>query len=105
MTIYPLLNNINKIILNPIIALLFAVSTIYFLYGIVKFLSIGAEGVDKSRKEAQDAILWGIVGMVVMFSVFGLIRFVLNTFGVGNTTINGVNVQPTNYLDNKIPKQ
>jgi hypothetical protein len=38
--------------------------------------------VDKSRKEAQNAILWGIVGMVIMFSVFGLIRFVLITFGI-----------------------
>jgi hypothetical protein len=85
MTIIPFLNRINLYILNPIILLLFAVSAIYFIYGIVRFLSAGAENVDKSRKEAQNAILWGVVGMVIMFSVYGLIRFVLATFGVPTT--------------------
>jgi uncharacterized membrane protein len=85
MSIETFLGRINAYILNPVIALLFAVSTIYFFYGIVRFLSAGSEQVDKTRKEAQNAILWGLVGMVIMFSVFGLIRFVLGTFGVSTT--------------------
>ena len=104
MTIVPFLSRVNAYILNPIILLLFAVSVIYFIYGIVKFLSTGAEGVDKSRKEAQGAILWGLVGMVIMFSVYGLIRFVLDTFGVEPTTqINGIDVQSTSFIDSKLP--
>jgi hypothetical protein len=103
MTIIPFLNRINAFVLNPIILLLFAISVVYFFYGIVKFLSTGAEGVDKSRKEAQSAILWGLVGMIIMFSVYGLIRFVLDTFGVEPVTqINGVNVESTNYLNSKL---
>jgi hypothetical protein len=80
MTIIPFLVKVNNLILNPLISLAFGLSFIYFFYGIVKFLSL--EAGDKSRKEAQDAIKWGLVGMVIMFSVFGIIRFVLATFGV-----------------------
>ena len=69
-------------ILNPIIELMFVVSAVYFIYGVVKFLAIRSDDKGAGRVEARNAIIWGIVGMVVMFSVFGLIHLVLGTFGV-----------------------
>ena len=88
MTIVPFLQKVNNLILNPLILLMFAVSFVYFIYGIVKFL--GLEVGDKERKEAQSAMLWGIVGMVIMFSVFGIIRFILATFGLPNSSAPGL---------------
>jgi hypothetical protein len=44
--------------------------------------------VDKTRSESRSAIMWGIVGMVIMFSVFGLIQVVLGTFGLTKSDIN-----------------
>jgi hypothetical protein len=82
MTIIPFLYKVNNLILNPIITLLFALATVYLIYGIVKFLSSDAGDKGSSREEAKKAILWGLVGMVIMFSVFGLIKFVLDTFGI-----------------------
>ena len=86
MTIVPFLYRVNDLILNPLILLAFGLSLVYFVYGVIKFLSL--EAGDKNKKEAQDAILWGIVGMVIMFSVFGIIRFVLSTVGV-NPSVGG----------------
>ena len=86
LTIVPFLNNVIDLILNPLIELAFGVAFVYFLYGIVKYLSLDAA--DNKRIEARNAILWGIVGMVVMFSVYGLIRFVLLTFGIAPGEIN-----------------
>ena len=86
MDIVPFLHKVNGLILNPVIGLLFGLSSVYFIYGLVRLLSMDAA--DKSRKEAQDAILWGIVGMTIMFSVFGLIHFILATFGISNSDIS-----------------
>lgn len=83
MTIVPFLNKVNVFILNPLILLAFTLSTVYLLYGIVRFLSL--EAVDKSRKEAKDAILWGLVGMFIMVSVYGIIHFVLASFGISTS--------------------
>ncbi|MFA7216751.1 MAG: hypothetical protein WC095_02110 [Candidatus Paceibacterota bacterium] len=80
MTIVPFLNKVNSLILNPIIYLLFALSFVYFGYGVIRFLSLDAG--DSKKVEARNSMIWGIVGMVVMFSVYGLIRFVLVTFGI-----------------------
>ena len=85
LTIVPFLANVNNLILNPIIALLFGISFVYFAYGVVKFLQLDAA--DKSRDEARSAILWGLVGMVIMFSVYGIIYFVLASFGLSKTDI------------------
>lgn len=84
-TIVPFLNKVNDMILNPIILLLFAISFLYFVYGIVKFLNLDVA--DTSRKDAKNAIIWGIVGMLIMFSVYGIINFVLTTFGIPTSDI------------------
>lgn len=77
----------DKFILNPIILLLFAVATVYFMYGIIKYLSLDPS--DAKRKEARDSIIWGLVGMLIMFSVYGIISFVLATFGItGSSSVN-----------------
>ena len=97
-TIYPFLNNVNSYILNPIILLLFAVSFLYFAYGVVKFLSVDVA--DASRKDYKNAIIWGIVGMVIMFSVYGIIGFVMTSFGVGPVNVNGTQVDVPQFLTN-----
>ncbi len=67
---------------------MFALAFLYTVYGVFNFLRLDMSAADKSRSEARDAIVWGIVGMIIMFSVFGLIRFVMDTIGVNAGDIN-----------------
>jgi hypothetical protein len=82
MSIVGFLNRINTIILNPILVLLFAVALLYFLYGVFTFVK-NADN-DKERPAGQRAIVYGLIGMFVMFSAFSIIRFVLATFGISD---------------------
>ncbi len=86
MTISVFLNKFNFYILNPIIVLFFALAFVYFIYGIIKFLRSDAGDKGTERIEARNSILWGIIGMFIMFSVYALIKFVLLTFGITPTT-------------------
>lgn len=88
MTIVPFLVRVIDLIINPLILLVFSLAFLYFVYGIFNFLNLDMNAVDKSRKEARDAIIWGIVGMVIMFSVFGVIKFVMDTFGIDKKDIS-----------------
>ncbi len=85
MTIVRFLNKFNDLILNPLILLAFALSFAYFTYGVVKFLSVDVADKSTARAEARNSIMWGIVGMVIMFSVYGIIKFVLGSFGISPT--------------------
>ncbi len=67
-------------IVNPIILLLSAAAFIAFLWGVFRFIQ-GA-GDENARAEARTTILWGIVGLVIIFGAYGIINLALNTFGI-----------------------
>lgn len=78
------LNKINQFILNPLILLGFALAMLVFFWGIFQF--IHSETADAGREEGKRKILWGIFGMFIMVSAYGLINLILNTFGIPVTT-------------------
>ncbi len=64
-----------------LVPVLFAIAFIVFLYGIAKayIFSVGdAEEVKKGHR----LILWGLIGFVVMISLWGLVNIITNTFGL-----------------------
>jgi ABC-type thiamin/hydroxymethylpyrimidine transport system permease subunit len=80
MSISGLLFKINDLILNPIIKLAFAVAFLVFFYGVFQFIS--QETGDKGREEGKKKIMYGLFGMFIMFSAYGLINLILQTFAI-----------------------
>lgn len=76
-TFSQLLYNIEYFILTPLIYLFFALALILFLYGVFEFIKNSND--PEERKKGGQHILWGVVGMAIMFSVYGLINLILNT--------------------------
>lgn len=89
MTIVPFLKKVDDLILNPVILLMFAVSFLYFAYGVFNFLTLEADGKGGDREDAKNSIIYGIIGMVIMFSVYGIINFILGSFGITITPGEG----------------
>ncbi len=85
-TIVPFFGRVIDLIINPLIILAFGLATAYLFWNFVKFLSL--EPGDKQRDEAWRAILWGLLGMAIMFSVYGIIQFVMATFGITSVAPN-----------------
>lgn len=79
-TVSALLARINTYILNPVIILGFVVATIVFFYGIAKF--IWSADSDTGREEGKKSILYGIIGLFIMFSVYGIVAFIKATFHI-----------------------
>jgi ABC-type phosphate transport system permease subunit len=80
MDISVFLNKINQYILNPLITLFFWIAIIVFFWGIFQFIS--SETVDASREEGKRKIFWGLFGVFVMISAYGLISLILGTFSI-----------------------
>ncbi len=91
MTIVPFLQRVNQLILNPIILLLFVLAFIYFVWGVVRFLSTNSGDKSSTRIEARNSIMWGLIGMTIMFSVYGIIGFVLDTFDIRDSVNSNQN--------------
>ena len=83
MDISVFLNKVNQYILNPLILLAFGVAFLVFSWGVFQFIS--SQTADAKRDEGKRKIFWGLFGMFIMFSAYGLIRLILGTFGITAT--------------------
>ena len=68
---------LNTVVVPVIFALAFAA----FVWGVVSYFFLNA-GDEKKREEGRTFVLWGILGMVVLFSVWGFVNLLLSTLGI-----------------------
>jgi hypothetical protein len=86
------INNINDLtnkftsLGNIFIQILIALAVIFIVFNVVRYLIMGADDEEK-RKKAGSAILWGIVGLFVILSIWGLVRILKNTFNTSNAPV------------------
>jgi len=75
----PLLDKIVANIVQPGVTGLMAVALLVFLYGMAELFIAkdNAERVEKGRSH----MIWGIVGLTIMVSVFGIMKAICNTVG------------------------
>ncbi|MEK7652328.1 MAG: hypothetical protein AAB334_00010 [Patescibacteria group bacterium] len=75
-----LLDKISDQIINPVILLLFVLAFLYFIWGVTQYV-IKADS-DEQREQGKQHMMWGIIGMFIMFAVGGIIEIIKNTIGV-----------------------
>lgn len=85
-SVQTLVKSINRVIVNPLIYMLFALATVYFIYGLAKYLL--SPDNEQIKKTSKSHMLWGIIGMVIMLSVFGIMNLILNTLGESRIKVN-----------------
>ncbi len=78
-------------IIAKIIPIVFAIAIIYFFWGVVQFLR--AAGDPKAKEQAQNHMIYGIIGIAVMVSIYGLVAWLQSTL-LGSTS-SGTVVLPT----------
>lgn len=76
-----LVSRITTVIIDPLLALLFAAGLLVFLWGVVQFL-IGVNEESDKKEEGKQHMLWGIIGMFIMVAALAIIRLVTSTFGL-----------------------
>lgn len=70
--------------INILVPLVIGIALLLFLFGLIKYVRAGAD--EKMHAEARNLIIWGIVGLFVMTSVWGLVNIITNTFFEGQTS-------------------
>jgi uncharacterized membrane protein YidH (DUF202 family) len=81
------LERIKTEVWTPIATVVFATGFMLFMWGLVRFLwNIDNES---GRDTGKQHMVWGIVGMFIMVSIWGIIAMIDNTFGLGALDQNG----------------
>ena len=67
---------INKSVIPLIISLALAM----FIWGVVQYVINDQE--EAKRAKGRQFMIWGIIGLTVMFAVWGLVKIIGTTFGI-----------------------
>ena len=81
-----LVDTIIAFIFEPVTLLIGAVAVIYFLLGVLKYIQ--STDSEEKRKEGITMMTYGIIGLFVMVSMWGLVTVLTNSFGLQNTPID-----------------
>ncbi len=65
-------------VFSPLTGLLIGAAVVYFLAGVLKYVRQVSD--DKAREEGRKMMLYGIVALFVMISVWGLVNVLRGTF-------------------------
>ena len=60
--------------------MMFAIATLIFGWGVVQYILGGAQSGDRTQK-AKSIMIYGIIGMFIMASAWGIVSLLCNFFG------------------------
>lgn len=64
---------------NIAIQIAVSLAVIYIIWGVVQY-AIMSEDSDDNRKIAKNKVVYGVIGLAAILSIWGLVRIVTNTF-------------------------
>jgi hypothetical protein len=71
-------------IINTVIPIIIALTVLFIVWNIFKLIKSG-DG--ENLKGIKDIILWGVLGLFCMLSIWGFVAILSNTFDLNNTPI------------------
>ena len=70
-------------ILSQAVIILISLAVVFFLYGILKYIGRGDD--EESQKKGKNIMIYGIIGLFVMISFWGIVNILINTFELDTT--------------------
>jgi hypothetical protein len=74
------LGKVEAAIINPLITLIALGAFVVFIWGVVDF--IGGAANEEKRKTGQQHMIWGLIGLVILFGAKAIVMLMANTIGV-----------------------
>ena len=78
-------------IATPIVV---ALALLYFFWGLATYIL--NQGNEKKKEGGREIMIWGIVALFIMVSVWGIINVVRDTFSIDTDNIDGPGIDIDN---------
>ncbi len=65
---------------NAVVPLLITTAIVIFIWGVVQF--IGNADNEEKRKKGREFMIWAVISLFMIVSVWGIVHILTNTFGV-----------------------
>ncbi|MFA7252281.1 MAG: hypothetical protein WC027_00250 [Candidatus Paceibacterota bacterium] len=76
-----------KTVLDQLVVFLIALAVVWFIWNVIRYTMSSDE---EKKGAAKGQMIWGIIAIAVIVSVWGLVAILQSLFGVGNTSAGDV---------------
>ena len=66
-----------------LIPIMFGLAIVYFFWGLTKY--IRSAGDPKGAAEGKSIMIYGVIAIAIMASIYGLVNYLQSLFGIGAT--------------------
>ena len=91
-----LITTFNKTVVKSLGVLFLSLGVVAFFFGVLQYIWGIREGDSKKVTDGKQFMIWGLVGLFVMFSVYGIIKFgqgiIFNGKNVNTIVIPTINI-------------
>ncbi len=81
-----IISTFNKSVVASLGVLFLAIAVVTFFFGVIRFIWGQQHGDAKAQAVGKSFLVWGLVGIFVAFSVYGIVRFAQTIIPGGNKT-------------------
>jgi len=76
-------------LLDQLVVLLIALAVVWFIWNVIKYTMSDDE---EKKGQAKGQMIWGIIAIAVIVSIWGLVAILQGIFGVGSGSVKNVRV-------------
>ena len=77
--------NLIRSLINSAVPPLIAIAVFLFMFGLLRYVTAGDD--EQKVKQGRSFIIYGIIGIFIMLSVWGLVNVLLNSVRLNNSTL------------------
>jgi hypothetical protein len=82
MTLKELVDSLINSVGNAVLLFLTTIATVFFFYGIARYIFAVRTGEPKKIQEGNTFLIWGTVSLFVMLSAWGIVYLAQDYFGI-----------------------
>lgn len=72
-------------LLNALAPVVVALALVYFFWGLAQYILNSAN--EEKKKEGRNIMIWGVLALFIMVSVWGIINVMRDTFQLTDTNV------------------
>jgi uncharacterized membrane protein YidH (DUF202 family) len=85
----------GSVLLRNIIIFLFGLAVVWFIWNVIRYSMSDS---DEGREKAKSQMIWGIIAIAVIVSVWGIVALLREVFGVGSYGSSAFDGQINNMI-------
>lgn len=86
---------------NIVVTLAISFAVIWIIVSVVRFFIAGGE---EDKQKGKDAIIYGVIGLFLILSIWGLVYILTNTFKTNNQIPDNIDNGTSGIVPSNIPR-